>query len=315
MDVNRIFGELFPGARRFAQSALDALSKDDEEVFLLHAGVSIERLAKAVLAQKSPFLLLETKGNGNEDALFQIAGLEQSKKIRTIGAASAIARLKRLGVLPQTKDPELDGLIELRNGVAHLTAAHDGSFDALAKFVGTSTTLLTAWGRSGPEHYWGPHYGLVELTLSEVGEKAARHFSRLIEQARYRVAQRAQALPQTAMEALLKERSVNVALTWPNSRTVLLPRECPACGNLGALLTGPPVLITSGKPGEAVPQRFVCFICDLDLRTPEELASAGMDGRVPLVKTNGERVLTEAEEALWHQFPDGGGDEDVSSAR
>ncbi|CAL9457646.1 hypothetical protein SUDANB15_02552 [Streptomyces sp. enrichment culture] len=303
MDVNKIFGGLFPGARQFAQSALDALSKEDEQVFLLHAGVSIERLAKAVLAQRSPFLLLEMKGN--EDALFQIAGLEQRSKIRTIGAATAIARLKRLGVLPQAKDTELDELIELRNGVAHLTAAHDGSFDALAKFVGTSTTLLTAWGKSDPEHYWGPHYGLVELTLSEVGEKAARHFSRLIEQARYRLAQRAQALPQTAMEALLKERSINVTLTWPDTRTVLLPHKCPACGNFGALLTGPPVLITSGKPGEAVPKRFVCFICDLDLKSTEELASAGLDKRVPLVNLNGERVLTEAEEALWHQIPDG----------
>lgn len=319
MDINRTFAGLFPGARKFAHSALDALSKDDEEVFLLHAGVSIERLAKAVLAQRSPFLLLEMKGN--EDALFQIAGLEQAKKIRTIGAAQAITRLKRLGVLPQVKDSELDELIELRNGVAHLTAAHDGSFDALAKFVGTSTTLLTAWGDHiawgdhVAEHYWGPHHGLVELTLNAAGEKAARHFSRLIEQARYRLAQRTKDLPATAVEALLKEYSVRASVTWPTSRTVLLPHRCPSCDNFGALLTGPPVLITRGRPGEAVPVRFACLICELDLRTPEELASAGMDRRVPLVEANGERVLTEAEEALWHQFPDGGGDEDVSAAR
>ncbi|MEU6651267.1 hypothetical protein ABZ904_17940 [Streptomyces sp. NPDC046900] len=312
MDINRIFADLFPGARKFAHSALDALSKDDEEVFLLHAGVSIERLAKAVLAQKSPFLLLEMKGN--DDALFQIAGLEQSKKIRTIGAASAIIRLKRLGVLSQTKDPELDELIELRNGVAHLTAAHDGSFDALAKFVGTSTKLLAAWGDCSAECYWGPHHSLVELTLSEAGEKAARHFSRLIEQARYRVAQRLKDLPSTAVEALLEVHSVREAVTWPATRTMFLPRKCPSCDNFGALLTGPPVLITKGRPGEAVPARFSCFICGLDLRTPEELASAGMDGRVPLVQANGERVLTEAEEALWHQFPEGG-DEDVSVPR
>ncbi|MFE0451588.1 hypothetical protein ACFW2D_09905 [Streptomyces sp. NPDC058914] len=310
MDINKTFAGLFSGARKFAHSALDALSKDDEEVFLLHAGVSIERLAKAVLAQKNPFLLMEMKGN--DDVLFQIAGLEQATKIRTIGAAQAIVRLKRLGILPQTKDPELDELIELRNGVAHLTAAHDGSFDALAKFVATSTTLLAAWGDCSAESYWGPHHSLVELTLSEAGEKAARHFSRLIEQARYRLAQRTKDLPQTAVEALLEEHSVDVALTWPTGRAVFLPRKCPACDHFGALVTGPPVLIMRGKPGEAVPGRFACFICELDLRTPEELASAGMDSRVPLVHANGERVLTEAEEALWHQFPNG---EDVSAAR
>ncbi|MFE9865859.1 hypothetical protein ACFYPZ_24495 [Streptomyces sp. NPDC005506] len=307
MDIDKTFTGLISGAKKFAHSALDAHANDDEEVFLLHAGVSIERLAKAVLAKRSPFLLMEMKGN--DDALFQIAGLEQATKIRTIGAAQAIVRLKRLGVLPQAKDPHLDELIELRNGVAHLLASHDGSFDAMAVFAKTTTTLLDAWGRYGAEQYWGPHYGLVELTLNEAVEKAARHFNRLIEQARYRLAQRTKGLPRTAMEALLKEDSVHAAITWPASRTVLLPRKCPSCDHFGALLTGPPVLITRGKPGEAIPGRFTCFICELDLRTPEELASAGLDSRVPLVQPNGERVLTEAEEALWHQFPDGGGDE------
>ncbi|MCW8382402.1 hypothetical protein [Streptomyces justiciae] len=302
MDINGTFTGLFWGAKRFAHSALDAHANDDEEVFLLHAGVSIERLSKAVLAKKSPFLLMEMKGN--DDALFQIAGLEQGTKIRTIGAAQAIIRLKRLGVLPQAKDPDLDELIELRNGVAHLLAAHDGSFDGLTVFAKTTTTLLNAWGDYGAEPYWGPHYRLVELTLSEALEKAARHFNRLIEQARYRLAERTKDLPSATKKAYVEENTQRRALTWPESRSVSLPRKCPACGNFAALFTSAPVLIKRGSPAEAFPRRLFCLVCHLDLRTAEDLASAGMDGRVPLVDLNGERVLTEAEEVLWYELSD-----------
>jgi hypothetical protein len=301
MNVEETFTSLISGARRFAHSAMDAHANDDEEVFLLHAGVSIERLAKAVLAKKSPFLLLEMKGN--DDALFQIAGLEQAKKIRTIGAAQAITRLKRLGVLPQAKDSDLDDLIELRNGVAHLLAAHDGSFDALTVFVKTTKTLLTAWGNYGEKRFWGPHYDVVSLTLSEALEKSSRHFGRLVEQARYRLAERTKDLPLVAREAYVKDRSWRRAAIGSDIRSVWLQRECPACRSFGALITGPPVLITVGKPGEADPFRFLCGVCGLFLKTPEELAAAGMDSRVLLVDLNGERVLTDAEEVLWHETP------------
>ncbi|MFD4523243.1 hypothetical protein ACFWP7_04775 [Streptomyces sp. NPDC058470] len=303
MDIGSTFSGLISGARKFAHSALDAHANDDEEVFLLHAGVSIERLAKAVLARKSPFLLMEMRGN--DDALFQIAGLEEATKIRTIGAAQAIVRLKRLGILPQAKDPDLDELIELRNGVAHLLASHDGSFDGLTVFAKTTTTLLESWDNVGAERYWGPHYRLVELTLSEAVEKAARHFGRLVEQARYRLAERTKGLPQAALEAFVEARSQRTAAAWPEHRCLVLPRECPACHNFAGLITGPPVMIRRGRPGEALPLRFFCRVCELDLKTPEELASASIDGRVLLVDQNGERLLTHEEEASWYAFQDG----------
>ncbi|MET8511959.1 hypothetical protein [Streptomyces sp. NPDC005077] len=307
MDIDKTFTGLISGAKKFAHSALDAHANDDEEVFLLHAGVSIERLAKAVLAKRSPFLLMEMKGN--DDALFQIAGLEQATKIRTIGAAQAIVRLKRLGILPQAKDAHLDELIELRNGVAHLLASHDGSFDALAVFAKNTTTLLDAWGDYDAERYWGPHYGLVELTLNEAVEKAARHFGRLVEQARYRLAERTRGLPPAALEAFVEAHALRTAFVWPEIRSLVVPRECPSCRNFAALITGPSVLIMKGRPGEAAPKRFLCRVCLLDLKTSEELASAGMDRRVPLVDLNGERLLTEAEEILWQQHPDDDGHE------
>ncbi|MEU4496933.1 hypothetical protein AB0F96_26690 [Streptomyces sp. NPDC023998] len=302
MDIDKTFAGLISGAKRFAHSAMDAHANDDEEVFLLHAGVSVERLAKAVLAKKSPFLLMEMKGN--DDALFQFAGLEQATRIRTIGAAQAIKRLKRLGILPQAPDPDLDELIELRNGVAHLLAAPDGTFDGLTVFARTSKTLLAAWGKYGAQRYWGPHHRVVELALSEAMEKATRHFRQLVEQARYRYAERTKGLPTAAQEAYVEARSTRTPEIGANVRSVLLPRECPACQNYGALATGPPMLVMRDRPAVAIPIGFWCRVCDLRLKTREELAAAGMDKRVHLVDLEGNRVLSTEEEINWSLTPD-----------
>ncbi|WP_210586674.1 hypothetical protein [Streptomyces sp. GESEQ-35] len=307
MDIDKTFTGLISGAKKFAHSAMDAHANDDEEVFLLHAGVSVERLAKAVLAKKNPFLLMEMKGN--DDVLFQFAGLEPATRVRTIGATQAIKRLKRLGVLPQAADPDLDELIELRNGVAHLSATPNGSFDGLAVFARTTTTLLKAWGRYGAKRYWGPHHRLVQLTLSEAIEKATRHFRQLVEQARYRLAERTKGLPLAAQEAYVEARSMRTADFGPDMRSFLLPHECPACHHHGALITGPIVLIMEDRPGEAAPQQFLCRVCGLRLKTTEELAAARMDRRVPLVDLNGERVLSPADEFLWHDSPEWEDDE------
>jgi hypothetical protein len=307
MDIDMVFAGLLPGARTFAHSAMDAHANRDEEVFLLHAGVSIERLAKAVLADRSPFFLMEMKGN--DDALFQFAGLEQATKIRTIGAAQAIKRLKRLGVLPQAADLDLDELIELRNGVAHLIPTHDGSFDGLTVFIRTTKTLLEALGNHGAKWYWGPHYRLVQVTLNEAMEKANRRVRQLVEQARYRLSERTRGLPTDALEAYAEARSVRTAAIGTNHRSVLLPHKCPACRYHGALITGPPVRIRQGKPGDAIPQAFLCSVCGLRLVTPEDLAAAHMNQRVPLVDLRGERVLTPAEEFLWFESPEGESDD------
>ncbi len=142
MDDSLSFESLFRGARKFARSALEAHGAEEEEVFLLHAGVSVERLAKAALAKKSPFLLMEMKGK--DDTLYHLTGVRQAAKLRTVGAGQAISRLRDMAVLPQ-RDPDLDELIELRNGVAHLMASVDESFDGFTVFCRVPAICWTTW--------------------------------------------------------------------------------------------------------------------------------------------------------------------------
>ncbi|MGW2305001.1 hypothetical protein [Streptomyces sp. NPDC001809] len=180
------FSALFAGARKFANSAMEANAESDLEVFLLHAGVSIERLAKATLVDQNPVLLLEMKGK--EESLFHLAGVKAATRLRTIGAAVALSRLRSMGVLPP-KDEVLDELIELRNGVAHLSGGAEETFEGLAAFVRTTNTLLTHRQKDAGE-YWGRWQGAVDIALSEHMEKVEREIAGRIESARYRLSKR-----------------------------------------------------------------------------------------------------------------------------
>ena len=148
--------------------------------------------------------------------------------------------------------------------------------------------------------YWNTWHNLIELTLSDAVEKAARHFGRLVEQARYRLSQRFDGLPRSAAEEWASLKSFRTAYVHVQRHMLCLPRECPACRNLGVLATGAPNLIMKGSPGKARPIGFFCLVCYLQFWTPEELTAAGMDELVPLVDEQGNRLLSEAEEALWH---------------
>lgn len=276
-------------------------SEEEEEIFLLHAGVSIERLAKAALVRKSPFLLMEMKGK--DDTLFHLTGVRQAAKLRTVGAGQAISRLRDMAVLPQ-RDPDLDELIELRNGVAHLMASIDEAFDGLTVFCRVTNLLLDHldWDH---ERYWGSWSTLVGITLSDLHEKVERDVARRIEQARRLLKKRFHDLPKAALDSYIATRP-QVAGFQVSSNKVFVPWSCPACGNLALLTTGPPVLIQSGEPGQSIPENFLCFVCQFTLKM-HEMQAAGIPHRIPLVDQDGERLLSDAEEFLWHLDPTGEG--------
>jgi len=314
MDDPLSFETLLAGARKFAHSAMASHSEEDEETFLLHAGVSIERLAKAALAHKSPFLLMEMKGK--DDTLFHLTGVRHTSKLRTIGAAQAIGRLRQMGVLPPS-DPELDELIELRNGVAHLSASADETFDGLTVFSRVTNRLLEHT-QTGQAPYWGDWSAVVSITLNDLYEKVEREVARRIEQARYRLKNRFEDLPPAALESYVATRpqlTYGLQIPRDGSPSVFLPYDCPACHNTALVVAGPPVLIWKDNPGKSEPGFFICFVCQFTLKS-HELAAAGIPSRLPLVDQNGERYLSAAEEVLWHLDPSGSelGEDDPDAA-
>ncbi|MCX4608727.1 hypothetical protein [Streptomyces mirabilis] len=303
MDDSLSFESLLRGARKFACSAMEAHSEEDEEVFLLHAGVSIERLAKAALVRKSPFLLMELKGR--DDTLYHLTGVRRAAKLRTIGAGQAIGRLRDMAVLPQ-RDPDLDELIELRNGVAHLMASVDDAFDGLSVFCRVTNQLLDHLSQD-QGFYWGSWSTLVSITLNDLSEKVERDVARRIEQARRRLKLRFEGLPAEAMESYVATRpdlEYGLQISKESAPKVFLPQKCPACGNTAMVIAGPPVIVRKGEAGESQPESMICFVCHFTLKG-HEMAAAGIPSRVPLVDAAGARLLTDVEEFLWHVDPSG----------
>ncbi|MFJ4749045.1 hypothetical protein [Streptomyces albogriseolus] len=305
MDDSLSFDSLFRGARKFARSALEAHGAEDVEVFLLHAGVSVERLAKAALVKKSPFLLMEMKGK--DDTLYHLTGVRQAAKLRTVGASQAIARLRDMAVLAQ-KDPGLDELIELRNGVAHLMASVDDGFDGLTVFCRVTNQLLDHLTQD-QGLYWGSWSTLVGITLSEAHERVERDVARRIEHARRLFKKRFEDLPQEVLDSYIDTPlPLDFGLRFPEkgSPEVLVPWKCPACENQAVITASAPNLIRRGEPGQSTPESFNCSFCRFTLKA-QEMEAAGIPHSIPLVDEFGERLLTDVEEFLWHRDPTGQG--------
>ncbi|WP_159031348.1 hypothetical protein [Streptomyces sp. S8] len=288
MDSALSYLSLYWGARKFAHSAMDAHARNDEEVFLLHAGVSIERLAKAVLSKTTPFLLMELKGG--DETLFHLAGVKEAEKVRTAGASQAIGRLRAMDVLPK-KDTDLDELIELRNGVAHLSANSSETFDGLATFARVSNTLIPHLEKDLAE-FWDQWYGAIEIAVSEVLAGVARDISGRIEQARNRLARRLQDVPEDAVAIIYSNANDAAEAGGFGIRAQCgtfsyhSPRACPACNCTGHLIITIPGVGTTpeGEGGRS----FYCPLCSFMTYGNDELEAAGISLSEPLKNAHGE---------------------------
>ncbi|MES4891414.1 hypothetical protein [Streptomyces sp. NPDC096012] len=287
MDESLSFENLFAGAKKFAGLALQAHRDGDDEVFVLHTGVSIERLMKAALAKTNPVLLMETGAIKDDRTLLHFAGLRPyGERIRTVSASAALARIRSAGWL--LKDPALDDLIELRNGVVHLGATEADSADALATFGRTTNALLTHLGLDIAD-YWGAWKSVIEISLNDQLERTERDVKRLIEQARHRYTERIHMLPAPAVQVIREDARLGGLPGYPTEEEgpILFGRvTCPACENPHAI-----VMLVARRLGDASRAErraayagYGCSLCWLPLATIEQLGAAGidiMDARLP----------------------------------
>lgn len=278
MDDALTYESLFKGANKFAHLALQTHRDGDEEVFVLHAGVSIERLLKATLAHTNPVLLMETGALKDDRALLHFAGVRLfSEKVRTVSASQALTRVRAAAWLP--KNAELDELIELRNGVAHLGPTKSQSEDVLVTFASTTNQLLTHLGVE-PGEYWADWARTIEISLNEQLETVERDVQRRIEQARHRFEDRFEGLPEEIKERALRAELAHdpayhrrvLHLASDENRVVTIPGgDCPACtGTIVLILIETERTTTQTK---FVPKGIACRLCDLELYGFEEMAA------------------------------------------
>jgi hypothetical protein len=296
MDSPVTFDRLFEGAKRFTRLAMEAHAEQDQEVFLLHAGVSVERLAKAALARVHATLLTEV--NGKDDMLLHFAGAvsKPPARLRTIGASTAIGRLRKMDVLPQKPSSEadgLDGLIELRNGVAHLGTGDVE--DYLGTFIATVDRLLSHLGQEAGA-FWESWSDTAQVVLDDRADRLQKDVRLRMNQARHRFRTRFADLPEGAVDGVeqaVGERGLIVVEVGPQKALFQTLSQCPACEREAAALF---LAVDKDSPlfdMELTAEGLLCGLCGFRLASTDEVEAVGLPITVQVSVEDLTRVVTE----------------------
>ncbi|MFD8072145.1 hypothetical protein ACFV3E_05780 [Streptomyces sp. NPDC059718] len=302
MDDSLSYESFMRGAHQATQKAMNDHANREFDEFALHAGVAVERLAKAALVRINPLYLVEMRNNNTDMLLHFGGGLElPSDKVRTIGARDALSRLRKLQILPA--DSQLDTLIDMRNGVAHASGGEGAKF-LLPTFARAVQQILGHLGES-PEHFWHHWTSAVRMGLDERESQVTREIHLRISQAQHRFDRRFEGLPQGARDLVVGAPRPGqgmeigpMPLGDGSEITILVASvKCPACGGLASVMVSPTSQSNTGVA--LVPTAYRCDICRLELDNYEEIKASGLDMDGVLVPPMADQLAIRSE-----QFPE-----------
>ncbi|MET8080953.1 hypothetical protein [Streptomyces sp. NPDC005303] len=303
MNDSLSFEGFFQGAKKAAHKAMDDHGRAEYDEFALHAGVAVERLAKATLVSKNPIYIAEIR---NADMLLYLGGHLQmdEEKVRTVGAKDAVARLRRIGALQV--DPQLDLLIEMRNGAAHASPDSTQAKGMISPLARTIETLLDELGKP-LDTFWERWTEAVKAAVNEQEDQVFRDVQLRITQARHAFDDRFVGLPAEVKEGALKapqprkEEWFAKPMGVRDGDLLVLKTsggDCPACGGQG-LLTFEPVRHTATETTFTA-NGFGCYLCNFEVSGPDEMAAlrkANTPGLMTTVAVSHGPTLTPEEQA------------------
>ncbi|MFI5974815.1 hypothetical protein [Streptomyces sp. NPDC051452] len=276
MDDSLSFESFFGSAKKAAHLAMGDHGRGDYSEFALHAGVSVEHLAKATLFSKNPIYIAEIR---SADMLLHFGGdlPLPMEKVRTVGAKDAVARLRRIGVLGA--DSDLDLLIEMRNGAAHASSNGDKAKEMVLPFARTIQVLLDHLGEKLVT-FWDRWTDVVYAAVNEQEDQVARDMRLRMTHARHAFDDRFKGLPDHVKQHALAPPgpTLDEVLSTPlditsngNPAMLVSGGACPAC-------TGPAILRferTSrvGTKTTYAPNGFACHLCTFRAEGYEEMAA------------------------------------------
>ncbi|MGW2060453.1 hypothetical protein ACWCO9_07150 [Streptomyces sp. NPDC001937] len=291
MDESLSFESFLEGAKKAAHKAMDDHGRGEYDEFALHAGVAVEKLAKAALVAMNPIYIVEMRSG--PEMLFHLGGHRTASKVRTIGASEAIARARTLDIL--LTDRQLDLLIDLRNGVAHTTSGEQAK-SLLPTLAQTVETLLA--DLSSPlDAFWERWTTTARLAVDRKRSQMYRDVQVRIRQARHVFEDRFAGLPDHVMDRTQKEQAqrnewslVQVEVNGRPKTSVISRERCPACSCSAHVLS-----IDQADSGDAQFDAFAlkCPMCQLALEGQAELLAAGLNAEALR-----ERVAKEAAAAV-----------------
>ncbi|QFQ95558.1 hypothetical protein F9278_04435 [Streptomyces phaeolivaceus] len=287
MDDSLSAKSFFKGARKAAHKALHDHGRPEYDEFALHAGLAVEKLAKAVLVSKNPAYIAEPR---NEDMLLHFGGhlSVDEDKVRTVGAKDAIARLRRIGVL--RADSQLDLLIALRNGAAHAAPNSTLVKGMISPLARTIEALLNDLGKALDE-FWGRWTKAVRDAVNEQEDQVFRDVQLRITQARHAFEDRFKYLPPGSKELVLTEQQL---LSYPWMSFVEndadgIPfystsgDDCPSCGGPGTLTFAPTEVTATDTHYRA--HCFACSLCSFEVVGPDEMAALRKANTPPTINS------------------------------
>ncbi|MFJ3359587.1 hypothetical protein [Streptomyces anthocyanicus] len=276
MNDSLSFESFFQGSKKAAHRAMDDHGRSEYDEFALHAGVAVEKLAKAALAAKNPVYVAEIRNN-SADVIMHLGGHAQlnAEKIRTVSATEAIKRLRKMGVLQP--DTDLDLLIEVRNGAVHAAPDSTLAKGMISPLARTIETLLEdiSWPL---DDFWGRWTNGVKAAVDEQRDAVFQDVQLRISQARHRLEDRLEGLP---LPVEMRHRPRRPGFTFffgtmdPEADGDLISvtggAGCPACGREAQVIVEP----STDKGAVAVD--LTCRWCHLHLKSPEEIDASGAD--------------------------------------
>ncbi|WP_406431560.1 hypothetical protein OHA59_36680 [Streptomyces sp. NBC_01589] len=274
MDDSLSFESFYKGAKKAAYKAMDDHARGEYDEFALHAGVAIERLAKAVLYKLNPLYIASGKVN---------FGTNKQVRVHTITAMESLSRLSSLNILKVDADLKL--LIELRNGTVHASAGDEAKIyiPTLAKAVGAMLKHLDV----SMHAFWDRWTSAVNMAVNKQKSQIERDVELRIKQARHLFNDRFKGLPQEAKNRALEPIKAPhgfvlfppmVTISFIDGAKISLVRGvvCPACsGQAGMNFQAVPSPDTGTLA--TIPDSFSCDWCQLRLYGAEQIEVSGLN--------------------------------------
>jgi len=276
-------------ARLFAQSAVTSHLVDDPpgdwRFVVLHAATAAEKALKALLASHSPSLVAAR----TRDSLLHAVGLGRAARapMRTISPTDALETALQLHAELRPFAESLLRLMEVRNGVVHLSAEAPEDLDDLVTVVIRSVDAILDLMGADRGTFWGRLTGVVTHRASEHADAIRAETEQRVEAAKVRFETRYANFSPEQLHALrqVSEAVHARSLDRFGSDQATTLADCPACGSPcyvnGSLSVTWEVedMAWVGRVG-FYPFGLKCPICELELED-EQVLEAGVEPDPP----------------------------------
>ncbi|WP_141658670.1 hypothetical protein [Carbonactinospora thermoautotrophica] len=298
---------LYAGARKFAHSALHAYADEDWDVFVLHAGTSLELLGKAALVKRSPVLLVEL-GTKDISSLAHLCGVRTTPRPRTIGLAEVLNHLTKLGVNLRAADADLKLLVDLRNGVVHAGGGSEGSHLLVAYTTAVEALIVDL--AEDRKKFWDAYLRMIDTALSDAANEVAHRVQVKLEAARVNFNKKFLSLPEPVRNGALAFLIAGQIASGQEQDDVE-EVQCPVCTyNARAYGYHRPVSFSNVdyEHDEVYEEGWVefevhsieCSFCGLKLEGAAELEVAGIDSVIETDRDANEFLNCEPDEdSFW----------------